>query len=79
MSSIIPQGFKVKHDTFNIGNQDHYLRGVRRETVLILFNWTERSGIVEKYICLDGVMEAYLFYMQMAVVRFHFEVQKWEC
>ena len=25
---------------------------------------------------LVGVMEAYLFYMQMAVVRFHYEVQK---
>ncbi len=34
------------------------------------------DGQVGKCICLDGVMEAYLFYMQMAVVRFHFEVQK---
>ncbi len=27
-----PLGFKVKHDTFNIGKKEHYLQGVR-ETV----------------------------------------------
>ena len=33
------------------------------------------DGQVGKCICLVGVMVAYLFYMQRAVVRFHYEVQ----
>jgi len=29
-----PLGFKVKHDTFNIGKKEHYLQGVQKECLI---------------------------------------------
>ena len=61
----------MKHDTFNIGKKEHYLQGVQSSFEVGEFY----SKKIIHPPSLVGVMGAYFFYMEMAVVRFHYEVQ----
>ena len=76
----------MKHDTFNIGKKEHYLQRV--QSYIHNLTISQLKAVVRlsnKPICLlvvircstslVGVMEAYFFYMEMAVVRFYYEVQ----
>ena len=77
MSLCPPKHREVKDHRRLISDyrMERYHFSVRDALSLYVYKWE-----VQKHtFCPDGVMEAYLSYIQMVVVRFHLGVQKLGC